>query len=174
MFVCHFSGLKRAAWLRTCVRIVLVFLSRLTLERSLHLRRIPTFEIFTTGHQFYDSTRIHRCKLFLLSRYEDSSSVIPWLGSWTSKTKRPSSIIYPCFIFIIIRSFGIFVRIFVDNKIHSVERSSGDWPVSNFWYLFFCVIIVILFHSIDGYFYKRCYYFSRLWNWRIHCIDKIY
>lgn len=171
MFVCHFSGLKRAAWLRTCVRIVLVFLSRLTLEPSLHLRRIPTFEIFTTGHQFYDSTRIHRCKLFLLSRYEDS-----WFLGLDRERRRqkPSSIIYPCFIFIIIRSFGIFVRIFVDNKIHSVERSSGDWPVSNFWYLFFCVIIVILFHSIDGYFYKRCYYFSRLWNWRIHCIDKIY
>lgn len=128
MFVCHFSGLKRAAWLRTCVRIVLVFLSHLTLERSL---RYPSTTDFTSSFirdfyywplpvlRFHENPSMQVISFTTVRRF---LVVIPWMYHRFVDDKNR------LFIAVLSLSFdrSEFVRIFVNNKIYSVECSSGS------------------------------------------------
>lgn len=172
MFVCHFSGLKRAAWLRTCVRIVLVFLSHLTLERSL---RYPSTTDFTSSFirdfyywplpvlRFHENPSMQVISFTTVRRF---LVVIPWMYHRFVDDKNR------LFIAALSLSFdrSEFVRIFVNNKIHSVECSSGDcafqWAIFDIYFflllsmdIFINDIIISLDCKIEG---------------SIHYIDKIY
>lgn len=154
MFVCHFSGLKRAAWLRTCVRIVLVLL---TLEpfRPPTLFTYPPpplgswLEIFT-GHQFS----------FTIPRKSIDASYLTtpppwWILAWT----------YHRFVVVSTAKARLFIAVlfllfdrseslgFASNKIRSVEHSSARfcpfrWAIFDIYFFYYYIIFfyIIPFH----------------------------